>query len=59
MRCNIGSVYDMVLPGGQPPGTIGVYAVCAFDCDFLSLGCRDDVHVRRSDILRLSAFLTL
>jgi hypothetical protein len=60
MRCNTGSVYDMVLPRGQPSGTIGVHAVCAFDGNVLPLGCRDDVHVRYSDpILRLYVSLTL
>ena len=45
VRCDTRSVYDMVLPGGQPQGAICFHAVCALNCNLLSLGRRNDVHV--------------
>lgn len=45
MRCNTRSVYDMVLPGGLPQGSIGVHAVRALDSNILPLGRRDNVYV--------------
>lgn len=51
MRCHTGSLYDMVLPRGQPSGATGVHAVRALNGDVLPLGRWHDVHVCYSDTI--------